>query len=151
MERLQLPFAIAFLYLVGIMDQSQHVASEAKNGGFRLPSCISGGPVPLQIVKVSAELSFELPGQARLVPIHQEVQNNFPRSGWRDSCLSLVRCEPCLSDGLGYPSFGKEGRAEWPLWVAPALQAFSVDVCGHFRQYCRLSGLFMFWHCLHWP
>tara|TARA_R100000365_G_C2741680_1_gene70327 strand:- start:1754 stop:1939 length:186 start_codon:yes stop_codon:yes gene_type:complete len=37
------------------------------------------------------------------------------------------------------------------LWVAPALQAFSVDVCGHFRQYCRLSGLFMFWHCLHWP
>ena len=37
------------------------------------------------------------------------------------------------------------------LWVAPALQVFSVDVCGHFRQYRRLSGLFMFWHCLHWP
>lgn len=40
---------------------------------------------------------------------------------------------------------------ERPLWVAPALQAFSVDVRGHFRQYRRLSGLFVFWHCLHWP
>ncbi|MEP3301844.1 MAG: hypothetical protein ABJO05_07735 [Roseibium sp.] len=37
------------------------------------------------------------------------------------------------------------------LWVAPALQVFSGDMRGHFRQYCRLSGLCMFWHCLHWP
>ncbi len=29
--------------------------------------------------------------------------------------------------------------------VAPALQAFSVDIGGHFRQYRRLSGLFMRW------
>ena len=42
-------------------------------------------------------------------------------------------------------------RVQCPLWVAPALQVFSVDFCGHFRQYRRLSGLFMFWHCLHWP
>ena len=29
------------------------------------------------------------------------------------------------------------------LWVAPALQEFSVDFCGCFRQYRRLSGLFV--------
>ncbi|WP_193221967.1 hypothetical protein [Amylibacter sp. SFDW26] len=34
------------------------------------------------------------------------------------------------------------------LWVAPALQVFSGDICGHVRQYCRLSGLFMFWRSL---
>jgi len=37
------------------------------------------------------------------------------------------------------------------LWVAPALQVFSGDVCGHFRQYRRLSGLFVWRHCCHWP
>ncbi|WP_299893214.1 hypothetical protein, partial [uncultured Ruegeria sp.] len=37
------------------------------------------------------------------------------------------------------------------LWVAPALQAFSCDFCGHFRQYRRLSGLFAWHHCRHWP
>jgi hypothetical protein len=45
----------------------------------------------------------------------------------------------------------KMDTGEGHLWVAPALQVFSGDIRGHFRQYCRLSGLFMFWHCLHWP
>lgn len=34
---------------------------------------------------------------------------------------------------------------ECRLWVAPALQVFSVDFCGRFCQYCRLSGLFVRW------
>jgi hypothetical protein len=33
----------------------------------------------------------------------------------------------------------------WHLWVAPALQEFFGDFCGHFCQYCRLSGLFVWW------
>jgi hypothetical protein len=37
------------------------------------------------------------------------------------------------------------------VWMAPALQAFSGDVCGLFSQNSRVSGLFMFRHCLHWP
>jgi hypothetical protein len=35
--------------------------------------------------------------------------------------------------------------AEWPLWVAPALQEFSVNLCGRYCQYRRLSGLFVRW------
>ncbi|MFT5651905.1 MAG: hypothetical protein ACI9TZ_003402, partial [Yoonia sp.] len=37
------------------------------------------------------------------------------------------------------------------VWMAPALQAFSGDICGLFSQNSRVSGLFMFRHCLHWP
>jgi len=40
---------------------------------------------------------------------------------------------------------------EDPVWMALALQAFSGDVCGLFSQNSRVSGLFMFRHCLHWP
>jgi hypothetical protein len=40
---------------------------------------------------------------------------------------------------------------EGPVWMAPALQAFSGDICGLFSQNSRVSGLFMFRHCLHWP
>jgi len=52
MKRLKLSFAIIFLNLAGMMDQPQHVASEAKNGGIPLTSCMGCGPVPLQVVKV---------------------------------------------------------------------------------------------------
>jgi hypothetical protein len=44
-----------------------------------------------------------------------------------------------------------ESHVEGPVWMAPALQAFSGDICGLFSQNSRVSGLFMFRHCLHWP
>ena len=51
---------------------------------------------------------------------------------------------------LPMTSSGKLHRSETepcerPLWVAPALQEFFGDFCGHFCQYCRLSGLFVWW------
>ena len=49
------------------------------------------------------------------------------------------------TSALGKLQCGGDGGDERHLWVAPALQAFSGDVCGHFRQYRRLSGLFMRW------
>jgi len=66
-----------------------------------------------------------------------------------------VSADKMLRDARVAASVGRtaafKGGRERPLWVAPALQAFSGNFCGHFRQYRRLSGLFMFWHCLHWP
>jgi hypothetical protein len=44
-----------------------------------------------------------------------------------------------------------ESHGEGRVWMAPALQAFSGDICGLFSQNSRVSGLFMFRHCLHWP
>ena len=36
-------------------------------------------------------------------------------------------------------------ESESPLWVAPALQEVFGNFSGRFRQYCRLSGLFVRW------
>jgi hypothetical protein len=54
---------------------------------------------------------------------------------------------------MEHPMLHRRNHAphECPVWMAPALQAFSGDVCGLFSQNSRVSGLFMFRHCLHWP
>lgn len=46
---------------------------------------------------------------------------------------------------LGKPHCSVRDPSECRLWVAPALQEFFGDICGYFRQYRRLFGLFVRW------
>ncbi|WP_188078386.1 hypothetical protein [Aquicoccus porphyridii] len=56
--------------------------------------------------------------------------------------LVFCECQPTINVSFDPVRRGNLHADEWRLWVAPALQEFFGDFCGHFRQYCRLSGLF---------
>ncbi len=73
-----------------------------------------------------------------------------------------LRPAECEFDNTGYCTRGESpvrwsciaawrdqtnGLCGWLLHCKRFLSMFA----GHFRQYRRLSGLFVFWHCLHWP
>ncbi|QDY71420.1 hypothetical protein [Qingshengfaniella alkalisoli] len=91
----------------------------------------------------TAEVFFPLVSEAvraSAEDITQVLQRSALLSVAAPECCAI--CRTAASEKL---HCRKQACGKRHLWVAPALQAFSGGICGHFCQYCRLSGLFVWW------